>query len=145
MYLIDIVITKHTFSEDAAIMPDSRCLNDGTKRVNNDISIELCFELVKSARSSCNQYITYGRVLNDFFSQIDDLSKISTGSGDSVEIMANVIAAVHTVKTFSRVWQNVPGKLQEPISALHFYALEAYRQVLTFYEESLHMCASYHV
>lgn len=97
---------------------------------------------MKSAGASCNQDITFENFLNDLFSQITELLDISTGSGDSAEVMAKTLAAVHTVNTFLRVCRNSPENLHEIISALRCCALEAGRPVLKGYGESQSSFAS---
>lgn len=130
IHFMDVVIFKAEDPHEAIQMLECHFLDERAKRVNDDVWMELSFELVKSSRAAMNREITFEKVLNDLYAQISELADIRTGSGHSADVMAKLIAAVRNVEPFSLVCRNPPRQLQALISALRSCALEADRAAL---------------
>lgn len=91
---MDTTRTEAPGCQDAIDQPEAHFPVDSAKFVNDDIWMELFFEVVKSTRESRSKDVSSKMVLIDLTTQISELADISTGSVALSEVMAETIEAV---------------------------------------------------
>lgn len=88
--------------------------------MNDEVSMELRFDFVKSKRSMKNLDVSHEAVLNDLMNQISELVDMRTGSGSDSEVMAKTISAVRDEEEFAHICRKPPKGLQALNSSTTF-------------------------
>lgn len=118
IYFMDMVISGSVTRERALQVRESHFLDDVVKRVNDDVWMELSFDLVKSSQAAGNLKVTYKKVLNALSSLIFELADIQRNSGHNANVMTKTIAVVRGIDPSIAVYRNYPKQLQALNSAL---------------------------
>lgn len=86
--------------------------------------MELSFHMIRLRHASRNEATIYEKVLNDIYTQITELSDTRTGSEESPDTPAKLIAAVRDIDVLAIVCRNLSGTLQELNSSFRAFVFE---------------------
>lgn len=102
----NVIIRRVIGPDDALQLLEAHFSDDCAKQVNDDVWLELSFDLIKLKRALRNEKVTHEKVLNELCTQISELADTITGSGHSSDVMTKNIAAVRCVEAFEPVYRN---------------------------------------
>lgn len=89
----------------------SHFLDNHAKRVNDDVWLELSFDLLKLKRAANNENIAHEKILNESYTQISELTNIGSGSDNLSDVMARTVTAVRGFEAFELVYRNLSKQL----------------------------------
>lgn len=93
-------------TDDALQLLEDQLLHNCAKRVNDDVWLELSFDLIKVGRVSNSDEVTHKNILSELCTPLSELDDIRTGLGHSSVVIARTIVAIRGVEAFGLVYSS---------------------------------------